>query len=578
MKLIRCEDAKIPMGQTLAVDTETTGLTSRDCDLLGISLAWHSASGEIEATYYPVGMLSTMFNPNPNLPGYLDLLARVFAGASTLAFHNAAFDLRFIAKHVGLPIEKVDCTYVMARALAKPKLGLLPLWHAEVKDKSGVAPEWLEEQSKMKEHRGNLKNQDPELVAKYASLDAGMTLQLYEELIQQVSGPVQTKIHALDRLTMLETTKMERRGIPVDLAWAARTQAEFQTRLEELQAELAKHGIKNPASTRQVAAGLEALGLALGERTETGQLLTNKRVLETLSAEHPVAAHLVEYRQVAKAIGTWLTSVQEQAYDGRWRGEWDMAGTTSGRFSCSDPNLQAIPVEDRGMTYGSLAGLFKAPEGRQLWGFDLKQADLRMATMTSCDNVMAEVFAAGQDPYAAMATRIWGRVDPQLRQNAKRFSLAAINAIGARTAAERFEVSVDEAAKVLEEFRKTFFALNYAGKNYERRATEDGEVILWTGRRVLVPQAEPHKAFSRVVQGGVAEVMKVAMVRVSRIEGADIVAQIHDSLVVEIDQDRADELVPAISEAMRGACPAGVCNRTKPSVQMLVDASSWPKN
>jgi len=178
-----------------------------------------------------------------------------------------------------------------------------------------------------------------------------------------------------------------------------------------------------------------------------------------------------------------------------------------------------------------------------------------------------------------MAQDLWGRVTKDRRQLAKRISLATINSIGSTTLAHKFNISEKRAHQALTRHRRTYSAFPLMGRFCEVRFKNRGYVRLWTGRKIYHhPNEKTHLAFSRLVQGGVAEMVKRAMLAVDqRLDGyrSAQLLQIHDNIVAEIALEEKEVLIPLIVQDMESALPQQLRDRVTPSLHMKVDVGEW---
>jgi DNA polymerase-1 len=418
-------------------------------------------------------------------------------------------------------------------------------------------------------------------VAEYSEIDARMTLELAEELAPRCTKDAelwQTEVRFMKCLY-----DMECRGLMIDVPSTEALKHELVHTAVEVGAQMASKGIRNIGSDREVRNYLfYKLKLPILKHTGAkGQPSIAQEVLEQLAEENEDARAILRWNHATKALSSWIEPFLQQRDEfDRLHPSFDVAGTRSGRISCRNPNLQAVPIEDKSgrLEYGGLRRCFAAPSGYRLVAFDYKQADLRVATAYAKENRMAHVLL-NSDPYSAMAVEIWGSVDKRTRQLAKRISLATINAVGVDTLAASTGLTREQAQDTLRRHRHTFPAFVNAGKYCERWAKRHGSIPLWTGRVLyLADYDEPHKAFSRLVQGGVAEMVKRAMLDVERALApfrSRMLLQIHDSILVEMNTAEEAVLTPLIIRYMKEALPEEVRNRTDPPIVMGVDAGDW---
>jgi len=567
----------------IAVDTETTGLDPLKHSLLGFSIAWRDPEGSLRSRYYPVGHPTSLVEDNISKEQAVSFLRKMKDQADCLVFHTAPFDIKFLKTldpefHPDRFVDVSTLAHMLgAEAEVDGRLSrsLLNLYDAHLH----LSKEMRTKLKGLKTERVHLGDRFPSEVDEYARLDAVMTLQLAERLIVMKDllnmGDLWDLEEEFERLLMT----LGQRGLLVHkgrVAEAIHTFHEAAGKIEEM---LMQEGLKNISANVQVAAFLyDTLGLDCPKRTPSGGRSVDRKSLESLKGAWQ-AKKILDWRQYQKAVATWLRPMLEDLDGlGRIHPQWNIGSTRSSRISCQTPNVQQIPLSEKEhLVYKSLGGVFTAPEGFTLVGFDYKQADLRLATILSKEDAMAEAFQFGTDPYEVMALKIWGKCNKDLRFKAKQFALATMYSMGARTAAKTFNISTREAKKILAAHRKTFPRYVQANRKATIQAERMGSVTLWTRRSLKMGLFEPsHKAFAWTVQGGVAEMVKRAMLKTEsylcrrRLRSLQV-AQIHDSIVIEMADDERERLVPVIVKIMETILP----RKFTDYCPMLVDVSDW---
>lgn len=595
-----CDSSLLPMLQQLllqadgglvAVDTETSGLNFKNDRIIGISLGWR-LGGALHTVYLPVGHAINLFESSHPLGAVRPVLQTLLDPSLQLVFHSAPFDTHFLGQIVPGWFPAEDRYYdvsVLARLSgkeavksvgARPILHLLDLYEQHLHKTRPIPILSLEQWRRQKSRRSSLATMLPGSVCDYARMDAGATLGLAEVFLPVFrADPTLMKVWETERRFVQLLTRIEDRGLLLNRERALLQRAEFEEKAQILAGELRDEGLADPGSPLLVSEFLyKERGIEPTRRTPSGKPSTDRKALEDLDGI-PVVRKIIAWRQYAKAVSSWIDPFLEGVDgNGRLHPSFDPAGTVSARISCRNPNLQAVPMSDRdGLVYHSLAGIFRADEGAQLYSFDYKQADLRLATCYARENEMARALATS-DPYSEMAKQLWGQATKEYRALAKRFSLATINAIGVDTAAERFGISRTQAEEALNLHRRTYRGFPKAGRYSENYYTTRGFVPLWTNRKLYYREGEEtHLAFSRLVQGGVAEMVKHAMLSVDQLlagRRSGMVLQIHDSIVVELyEEDK--QLLPQIVATLEEALPLKLRQQTEPEVRMLVDTGVW---
>ncbi len=389
---------------------------------------------------------------------------------------------------------------------------------------------------------------------------------------------------------------MERRGTAADTALLGELSAKFEKKMLELQAEAERlTGAQvNLNSPKQVGFLLyEKLNLGLGEaqkkqfRNKDGGYSTGEEALQYLKAAHPVVPLLLEYREVSKLKSSFVDNlIAATGPDGRLHTTFDQLGTATGRFSSSRPNLQNIPVR-------SEAGLlvrkcFVAREGFVLLSADYSQIDLRVLAHLSGDRGFTGAFRSGEDIHLRTASEIFHSapelVTPEMRRAAKAINFGIVYGKTAQGLSQDLGISRSEASNYIKHYFEACPGVKDWSERTVAEAKRHGFVRTFTGRRRLLPEltaSNPHlrgfaerAAVNTPVQGGSAEIIKKAMIGVSRrLKGsrdAFMLLQVHDELVFEVKRERLKEAARLIKHEMETAYTLAV-----PLVAELKTGPNW---
>jgi DNA polymerase-1 len=562
--------------ETLAIDTETTGLRPwLDTELRGVSLAYRDKSWYLPLTH-----------PNSeNMPGapLREALERTWGRP---IFHNRNYDAAVLERGLGLqPFEHYDDTAIVSwlcdenqrhglKAIAArtwgedeaaEQRGLKALMKGQTQQEAYKARrQWQYEHGKesaaasrewAKEASAGTKRTWADLtaaeIADYACQDAVLTLRVFEH---QKTQPEYARIEcAIDREKRVQRVvyDMVKLGVAVDRDKIFWTRARNLRRAAEIEAQF--EGV-NLSSNPQVAKLIyEDWGLHVFKRTDTGAPSTDKEALEPLAGSHPGLDLILEHRGLTKAVSTYYDTLLENAdADGRVHCDLNPVGTVTGRFSSSKPNLQNIPTGD---TNPEVKAVFVAAPGYELWGFDLKSAELRVAASITGDlEMMAALDTEGVDFHTETALAVFGDAGPKQRRLSKAMNYGVPYGIGPKKMARYFVAGTgqaptnehyNQAKAALDAHRAKWAGLHRGIRLLSDYAEDYGRVPLHLPGRFahfrpegLFPVPSYH-AISRVVQGGVAEFMKSVMFLVAAPAaelGARLVLQVHDSLVFEVPQ------------------------------------------
>jgi DNA polymerase I-like protein with 3'-5' exonuclease and polymerase domains len=405
----------------------------------------------------------------------------------------------------------------------------------------------------LKKKRGRLATLPLHEVATYARTDAVSTLELFETLYHRVvGGVVSGEFYAFERKYAKLVMHLIRRGLRLDFGWCQLKEWEFRQRMLEIEEELKTLGLRHIGSNHSVAAFLfKVLQLPMDTVPLTsvknitwphGVPSVAEGVMERLEDMHPSVKAIREWRQLQSGISKWLREYRQHAsIDGHVHALLDPFGTVSGRMAASHPNVQAIPMSDRGTAFGSMKGMFKAEKGYCLYACDYSQMEPRLAAVMAREGRLMDILNSGKDPYLQMAENIWG--DKKRRFDAKRATLSGIYEIGAEAFAKKWNIHVDRASAILRTFRNAFPRIKLAGQLAAREVRASRVLRVYTGRpRWFGPTEPEYKAFNQRVQLTVAEIIKRAMVYVEDYLPGVQRLQLHDAIVSKLPGPRGSKI------------------------------------
>ena len=299
---------------------------------------------------------------------------------------------------------------------------------------------------------------------------------------------------------------------------------------------------------------------------------------------------IIEYRQLAKLISTYLGNLREciDPETRRIHSTFHQIYTATGRLASQSPNLQNIPV--RTNVGKQIRKAFHAPDGHVLLCADYSQVELRILAHFSQDPGLLEAFENDEDIHASVAAQVFGvplgDVTREQRNQAKVINFGIIYGVTAFGLSRRIEqLDTSAAAKLIEDYRVKFPGVTAFLDSCVQQALEKGYVATILGRRRAVPEINSNNrrersfgeriAINSVIQGSAADLIKMAMVNVQRRidrDGLDmrLLLQIHDELVLETPEPHAIEHSRIIREEMEGAmtlaCPPPLLGRIRPQL------------
>lgn len=605
----------------VAVDTETTSLSPLRCRLCGISVAVKPGEG----FYVPVR------SPTPG--EHLDegdVLAALRPILEDPAIpkcgHNLKYDLLVLRRH-GVELRGL---------CAPPGRDDWPGGDSMVASyliDSSRSSHSLDALAQALLHRRNIAFTDLvgsgvnqrtfdtvpiDAATQYAAEDADVALRLGGVMLPQLRAMGLWDLWAGVELPLVEVlAELEWNGITVDPAELDRQRVRLQARIDDLAERIAEESrrtigrVFNPDSPKQLAAALfnkpdadePGLGLKPVKRTATGHS-TDIEVLETLAADPavttPIPELILEYRQLAKFVGTYLVALRDAINPdtGRIHSSFNQTVAATGRLASSDPNLQNIPI--RADVGREIRRAFVAPPGHVLISADYSQIELRLLAHLSRDQALIDAFHRGEDIHATVAAQIHGvtpdRVTRAQRDGAKMVNFGIVYGITPFGLARRLKIGEQEAAGIIDAYKRRFPGISTFLEECIAQARRFGyvETILRRRRPIAdIDDRNPQRralaervAINSVVQGSAADLIKVAMVRLHALlrppPGAEpspfvppslrtalasvrMLLQIHDELVFECPADAAEDtrrlIVDRMEHCMSFAVPIRVESR-----------------
>ena len=333
----------------------------------------------------------------------------------------------------------------------------------------------------------------------------------------------------------------------------------------------------------------EKLGLPAPKKKKTGYS-TDAETLQKLRGAHPIIDEILLYRQLTKLHSTYAVALTEVAdASDRVHTDFKQALTATGRLSSADPNLQNIPI--RTPLGRELRRYFIPSEGMVLVDADYSQIELRLLAHLSGDSEMQRAFASGEDIHTATAATAFRipreEITPDIRKRAKAINFGIVYGIGAYSLSQDLGISVAEAKAYIEAYMQTYPAIGA----YLDRTVEDATACGYTetlyGRRRYIPELKAANGMVRAMgrriamnaplQGTAADIMKMAMVRVSRalkkeLPSAHLLMQVHDELVLECPPEDAPRAAAILAREMEGVDTLSV-----PLTVDVVTGDTWLK-
>lgn len=366
--------------------------------------------------------------------------------------------------------------------------------------------------------------------------------------------------------------RMYERGIKIDIGYLKKLSKDYHAKLDSISKKVfrAAGGEFNLNSPRQLAEVLfDKLGLKGKAKTATGQRSTRESELVKLSGEHTIVTNILKHRELQKLLSTYIDNIPHMVspQDGRLHAQFLQAGTTTGRMSSQNPNLQNIPIRtDLGK---AVRNAFVSETGFKLVSFDYSQIELRIAAILSGDKRMIDIFKSGGDIHDVVAKKVFGKADAESRRRAKIINFGILYGMGPVALGKAISASRTEGSKFLESYRKDFSGLSDYVENIKLEASKKGYTETLFGRRRYLPGIKSHLPYVRAeaermavnapAQGTSADVIKIAMRVINdwtaknKLESkVFLVLQVHDELVYEMEDKLVGGVVPEVRGMMEG--------------------------
>jgi len=365
--------------------------------------------------------------------------------------------------------------------------------------------------------------------------------------------------------------QMETAGVKMDPYRLGEITARVRDRIDELADDITRlaGGPFTIGSPQQLAEVLfERLGLDKGRKGKTGYS-TDARVLRGLRDQHAIIPAVEEWRELTKLLNTYLEPLPARLdpATGRLHTTFNQLVAATGRLSSSNPNLQNIPV--RTELGSEIRSCFVAEEGCRLLVADYSQIELRLMASLSGEPALLDAYHRGEDVHRVTAAAVAGipveEVTKQQRERAKATNFGIMYGLSAFGLSEQVEMPVEEARDFIDAYFAKYPHVKAFRERVIAQATQDGYVTTLFGRRRAVPELRSSNfrnrslgerlAVNTILQGTAADIIKVAMVRVSReLEqrglASRLVLQVHDELVLECADGEIGVCEPLLREAM----------------------------
>lgn len=553
-------------------DTETTDIDVFEAELVGLSFCWKAG----EAYFIPVDA--------NNQKEVLDVLRPIFEDCSVSKIgHNIKFDMMILARS-GVNVCGDIFDTMIAHYILQPELrhGMdylaeIYLQYRTIHYDDIVGPKG--------KNRIFIRDVDANLLCDYASEDADITYRLKTILEEELKKSKSESLFYDIEMPLVRTlTEMELAGVRIDSEALKQSSIQMTETMKALENEVqafAGDGF-NINSSKQVGELLfEKLKVVeKAKKTKTGQYITSEDILVTLRSKHPVVSKILEYRGLKKLLSTYIDAlpllVKKQT--GKIHTSYNQAVTSTGRLSSSNPNLQNIPVRDE--QGREIRKVFIPDDGCIFFSADYSQIELRLMAHLSGDENMIEAFRAGDDIHASTAAKIFkldiSEVSSDMRRKAKTANFGIIYGISVFGLSERLTIPRAEAKQLIDGYFETYPQVKLYMDESIEHARKLGYVETIFGRKRFLPDIKSansivrgyaeRNAINAPIQGSAADLIKIAMVRISerfRKEGlrSQMIMQVHDELNFNVYPDELERVKYIVVDSMEHAAELSVSLR-----------------
>ena len=557
--------------EILSLDTETTSTNPIDAELVGLSFSVE----EKKAFYVAVP------DNREEAQKIVNIFKPLYENHEILKIgQNLKYDLEVLHNY-GVSLAGPMFDTMIAHYLIQPELRHNMDYMAEtlLHYRTIHIEELIGERGR---NQRNMRDLKPAEVYEYAAEDADITLRLYNVMLPKLKEcGAEQLFYEIEMPLMPVLAEMELNGIRIDTDSLAETSSILTSRMRQLETQIyeaagEEFNIASPKQVGEILFGKMKI-VDKPKKTKTGQYVTSEEVLQQLRHKNPIVDDILAHRGLKKLLGTYVDALPKliNRRTGHIHTSFNQAVTSTGRLSSSDPNLQNIPV--RGEDGKEIRRCFIPEEGCLFFSADYSQIELRVMAHLSGDENMAEAFRLGHDIHAATAAKIYKEdiadVTRDQRTKAKRANFGIIYGITVFGLAERLDISRAEAAQLIDGYFASFPKVAQYMEQSKETARAKGYAETFFHRRRYLPDINSHNATVRnfaernainaPIQGSAADIIKIAMVRISRrfkAEGikSKMILQVHDELNFSVIPEEKEKVQRIVLEEMQNAYPLNV--------------------
>ncbi len=549
----------------VAIDTETTHLDHLQAKSVGISLALSPG----KAAYIPYGHDYSDAPKQLSKDYVLSQLKPLIENPAIKKIgQNIKYDMQILLNEniqlQGIAYDTMMESYVLDSIATRHDMDTLALKYL------GMRTITYEEVAGKGAQQISFNQVELQKAGIYAAEDADITWRLHQALnprIQQEQGL--TYVYETIEMPLIPVlARMECHGVLIDPEKLKIQGRKLQKRLQELELEIfqlagQQFNINSPKQLQEIL--FQKLNLPVLQKTPTGQPSTADHVLQELALDFAMPRNIIEYRSLSKLISTYTNRLIEQInpQTKRIHTSYNQTGTSTGRLSSSDPNLQNIPI--RSVEGRRIRQAFVAPPKYRIISADYSQIELRIMAHISKDPGLLHAFENNLDIHQATAAEVWdtpiNEVTAEMRRNAKAINFGLIYGMSAFGLTRQLGIDRKAAQNYIDRYFARYPLVKEYMDNTRQLAKDRGYVETLWGRRLYIPdihasqiprqKAAERAAINAPLQGSAADIIKMAMIRIDHwLQNsplkARMIMQVHDELVFEAPENELEEMMTNI--------------------------------
>jgi len=416
----------------------------------------------------------------------------------------------------------------------------------------------------------SLNDIDTKEVTNYAGEDADITYRLYDVLKEKLKQENTENLFSNIEIPFIYVLKdMEKNGVFFDIPYLKSLETEYTNLSKSIQEKIFTYSGTNfnPNSPKQISELLfNKLGLKGNKKTKNGSYSTDAESLEYLRSEHPVVDLILENRKYQKLLSTYITAIPKlvNPITKRVHSTFSQTVAATGRLSSSDPNLQNLPIKDS--EGEKIRKAVKAQDnGNILLSADYSQIELRILAHLSQDPVLTEAYRNEKDIHSLTASKIFGvpieDVDTEMRRVGKTINFSIIYGISAYGLSGRIDISMKKSKEFIDKYFELYSGVKLYQENILKESKKTGYVETIFGRKRYLNKIRGNKgdieriAINSPIQGTAADIMKIAMINMRKKlpDYAKIILQVHDEVLIELPESKAEEISEIVKNEMENA-------------------------